>query len=96
MRKMLLVLIGLSIGGAYSVKSHAANTDEQYANPQELLEDATRNVILALELIIGSIPQYHLPEVLENGDIIIRRVQSVPKSEPMPPPSEGEVSETST
>lgn len=38
-------------------------------------EQAMRNLLLALDLIIASIPQYEMPEVLENGDIIIRRVQ---------------------
>jgi hypothetical protein len=27
----------------------------------------------ALRLLVENIPQYELPEVLENGDIIIRR-----------------------
>ncbi len=38
-------------------------------------EQAMRNLMLALDLIIASIPQYEMPEVMENGDIIIRRVQ---------------------
>ena len=36
-------------------------------------------VLGALELILKTIPQYSAPEVLQNGDIIIRRV--VPEKE---------------
>ena len=32
-------------------------------------------ILNALSLILKSIPQYKAPEVLENGDIIIRRVR---------------------
>jgi hypothetical protein len=38
-------------------------------------EQAVQNLLLALDLIIASIPQYEMPEIMENGDIIIRRVQ---------------------
>ena len=31
-------------------------------------------ILNALSLILKSIPQYKAPEVLENGDIIVRRV----------------------
>ena len=40
-------------------------------------------ILNALQLLLKSIPHYKAPEVLENGDIIIRRVQpdeKAPKS----------------
>ena len=37
--------------------------------PREGLEDVLR----ALKLILHAVPQYQMPEVLDNGDIIIRR-----------------------
>ena len=37
----------------------------------------------ALQLLVDSIPQYELPEMLDNGDIIIRR-----KNPQEPSPSE--------
>lgn len=43
--------------------------------PEEMMEEGSRLILNAIELMIKSIPQYHAPEVLENGDIIIRRVQ---------------------
>ena len=32
-------------------------------------------ILDALELFIQNIPQYEAPEILDNGDIIIRRVR---------------------
>ncbi len=36
--------------------------------------EALQGLVRLLEGIIKSVPQYELPEVLDNGDIIIRRV----------------------
>ena len=44
-------------------------------DPLDRAEDGMREILTALQLLIASIPQYEMPEVLENGDIIIRRVQ---------------------
>ena len=45
----------------------------------------------ALQLFINRIPQYESPEILENGDIIIRR-----KRVPADPPPEREPDDTDT
>ncbi len=50
--------------------------------PSEMLKDATQTILRALGLMLQAIPQYEMPEILDNGDIIIRRKN--PK--PMPPP----------
>ena len=42
-------------------------------SPESLAREGIQKVLDALELFLGSIPQYSSPEVLENGDIIIRR-----------------------
>jgi hypothetical protein len=47
-------------------------TDEE--DPMELAEEGVQKLIFALELMLQAIPQYAMPEILENGDIIIRRV----------------------
>tara|TARA_B100000676_G_C18072807_1_gene845490 strand:+ start:1979 stop:2239 length:261 start_codon:yes stop_codon:yes gene_type:complete len=51
--------------------AHANDQDDALA----MAEDAMARLMLALELMIAAIPQYEMPEVLENGDIIIRRVR---------------------
>ena len=43
-------------------------------------EEALDDLLEMLEFMLHAIPQYELPEVLENGDIIIRRVHPEPVS----------------
>jgi len=50
--------------------------------PSEMLRDATRTILRALGLMLQSIPQYEAPEILDNGDIIIRRKHPKPASPP--------------
>jgi hypothetical protein len=47
-------------------------TDEK--DPMVLAEEGAQKLIFALELMLQAIPQYAMPEILDNGDIIIRRV----------------------
>jgi hypothetical protein len=47
----------------------------QQNNPEDMIEDGLKMILNALQLLLISLPQYKVPEVLENGDIIIRRIQ---------------------
>ena len=38
-----------------------------------MAQEGAQKLMLALELMLQAIPQYALPEILDNGDIIIRR-----------------------
>ena len=59
-----------------SADLHKAQTPpSQQKKPGDMIEDGMRMILNALSLILKSIPQYKTPEVLENGDIIIRRVR---------------------
>ena len=49
--------------------------------PSELAREGMERMLRAIELMIEMIPQYELPEVLENGDIIIRRKNPLPDEE---------------
>lgn len=42
-------------------------------SPGASLDEAMRRVLGIIDLLIQAIPQYEPPEVLDNGDIIIRR-----------------------
>jgi hypothetical protein len=53
-------------------------------SPREMLEDATRKALQAFELMLKAIPQYEAPEILDNGDIIIRRKQPPKPDKPAP------------
>jgi hypothetical protein len=59
------------------------------ASAQETMQDAQRQAVegigkllQALQMFVKSVPQYSAPEVLPNGDIIIRRVK--PDKAPAP------------
>ena len=54
-------------------------------SPEALLDEATETILRAFKLLLGSIPQYEAPEVLDNGDIIIRRKRPSQKPAPAKP-----------
>ena len=47
--------------------------DNGRAEAEDMAREGMMRIMRALELLMQSIPQYDLPEVNENGDIIIRR-----------------------
>ena len=57
---------------------------------QEMAREAIEQLLRALELMIESIPQYELPEVNEDGDIIIRRKRRQERETPGEPEPEPE------
>ena len=61
---------------------------------EQAIKDATRRLLRALEGLMMSIPQYEAPEVLENGDIIIRRKRPGPSDKGAP--AEPDMDETAT
>lgn len=65
----------------------SALADEPKRNdtPGELARESIEQMMRALQLLVDSIPQYELPEMLENGDIIIRRKDPQGQSEPDQP-----------
>ena len=44
----------------------------QNKEPEKMIEDGIEMILNALQLILKTLPQYEAPEVLGNGDIIIR------------------------
>ena len=59
----------------------AAEGDE-LGRAEDMARGAIEQLMRALELMIDSIPQYEMPEIEENGDIIIRRKRRTPRPEP--------------
>jgi hypothetical protein len=59
----------------------APQGDAPTESPGALAREGLEQMMQALRLLVESIPQYELPEVLENGDIIIRRKRPEPESE---------------
>ena len=42
---------------------------------EKMIENGIKKILNALELFIKKLPNYKKPEILENGDIIIRRIK---------------------
>ena len=59
-------------------------SQSQQEKAAELALEATQKLMLALELLIKSLPQYGLPRIDEDGNIIIPRL---PESAPAEPES---------
>ncbi len=67
---------------AYPVAA-SAQQESQEDEPGELAREGIERMMRALELFIDMIPQYEMPELDDNGDIIIRRKrESESESEP--------------
>ena len=90
-RFLLFFLLSLAVLGGPAMAQSSGQPNQE--SPTEMLEDATRTILKAFELMLQSIPQYEAPEILENGDIIIRRKQ--PENE-KPAPGDGETEKTKT
>ncbi len=72
-------MIGLLVL-APPVMAEESKTDEEIASElddaaQSAIE-AAESLINALRIFVDNLPQYAPPEILENGDILIRRLPS--------------------
>ena len=98
MRRMRAVVCGVVLSAALAMTPAVAQDQQQSLDEAERMAmDAIARMMDALGLFIDSIPQYEAPEVLPNGDIIIRRIH--PESESGPELQDGEepeVDETAT
>lgn len=71
--------------------------DEETETPSEMAREGMDRMLRAIELMIEMIPQYEMPEVLENGDIIIRRANpSTDDPDDVDPDADPDVEETNT
>ncbi len=80
----MTVLSTLAIGSGAATALLAAQHDDR-GRAEDMARNAIEQLMRALELMLDSIPQYELPEIMENGDLIIRRKHRVPRPEPDPP-----------
>ena len=61
-----------------------AQQDPEEAEPGEMAREGLERMMRALELFIDMIPQYEVPELTDDGDIIIRRKRDDEPSEAEP------------
>jgi hypothetical protein len=75
-----LVAFGLVAGSAgAALAQDAAPTPE---DAQKLAVEGLNKLLDALDLFVKSVPQYSTPEVMPNGDIILRRIHPTPDAAP--------------
>jgi hypothetical protein len=94
MRARLLPLFALSL---LSIPLAAAGADSLQDNTKEaeqLANEALAKMMRALDLLIMTVPRYAAPEVLPNGDIIIRRLDRQEDDEDEPIETHGDGVET--
>ena len=66
----------LLLAGAVALTPAAgAMAQEAEQSPEALAAEGLNKLVSVISLFLQSIPQYETPEILPNGDIIIRRVQ---------------------
>ncbi len=64
--------------------------------PEQLAREGVEKLLRALDAFIQMIPQYEMPELNENGDIIIRRKRDGAPAKPGEDPNSDEDDQTST
>lgn len=90
---LLLTMPGAPLFAADARLQQVADGNGSEQAPPQPLEDALREtaerVATALRLLLMAIPQYEAPEILDNGDILIRRS----RPEPAPAPDDEQMGE---
>ena len=91
---MAASLIAISL--ALPLGANAAEEPSQRERAEAFARQGMERLMQALDLLMESIPQYELPSVEENGDIIIRRRRGAEPEEPAPNSDVPEVDSTDT
>ena len=87
--------LALALAPAGAAQAWAEDPHHGDEDPSELARDGIERLMRALDGFVRMIPQYDLPELTEDGDIIIRRRR--PGEQPEPPKRESpEVDNTET
>ena len=63
----------LAISLAFTLSTSNVVYADEKKSPEVMIEEGAKMIFEALDLVLKAIPQYEAPEILENGDIIIRR-----------------------
>jgi len=81
-RYIIGVTIAVLITAGPTQAQNPAPKDHVQEQAEKALKEGVQTILRALETMFKSIPQYEMPEILKNGDIIIRRKK--PKDEKTP------------
>jgi hypothetical protein len=78
----------LALGVAALGAAPALAQDATLEGAQQEAVEGIGKLLQALQMFVKSVPQFSAPEVLPNGDIIIRRIH--PEDAPAPKPPEND------
>jgi hypothetical protein len=90
----LAALLALSLPVPGAAQSQVEPEPGERERAEELAREGMERIMRALEMLMQSIPQYELPEINDNGDIIIRRRQPPEGGETQPPEPEPDSADT--
>ena len=74
MRTRLLPIFALCLLAAPISAANADSLQENTAEAERLAAEALSKMMKALDMLMTTVPRYAAPEILPNGDIIIRRL----------------------
>jgi hypothetical protein len=90
MRAIVAAMVVLLGAAAAQAQTRTPPLEREAEETARAFRDALERAMKLMDNMLGSIPQYQLPEVLPNGDIIIRRIPTPqaepPARRPAPPP----------
>ena len=87
-RAFIVALALLAASGPVFAQAQAPAPPPEEDRPAALAREAIDKLMRALSLAIENLPQYAMPELNENGDIIIRRLNpraTKPRPKPQSP-----------
>ncbi|HEV8388684.1 MAG TPA: hypothetical protein VGQ35_02520 [Dongiaceae bacterium] len=94
MRTRLLALFALALLAAPIAAANADSIQNNTAEAERLANEALAKMMRALDLLITTVPRYAAPEILPNGDIIIRRLDPQEDGDEEPIETKGDGTET--
>ncbi len=72
---LMIVLLAVPLLGIPMGAARADSLRDSTAEAERLAGEALTKIMRALNLLVDAVPQYAAPEVLPNGDIIIRKLK---------------------
>ncbi len=84
-RSVCSFALALGLAAALAGSAAAQDTAPSTDDAQKMAVEGLSKLLDALNLFVKSVPQYAAPEVLPNGDIILRRLNPPAPAKPTPP-----------
>jgi hypothetical protein len=86
--KLVALAFALSLAAAPLQADPLARAGDPEGKAQQEFKEGIDKIMRAFQMMLRAMPQYAAPEILENGDIIIRRrPPAPPERKPTPPAS---------